>query len=111
MKTLYNPWDIVLCPMKFSDWVGWKFRPVVILAEDRWDFLVCAISTQLHQSWQFDLLINSDDENKLRSEKSVIRIFKMTTITPELIHKKRWKLSKNDWIHLKDNMQQFVNSR
>lgn len=105
-----NPWDIVLCPMKFSDGVWWKFRPVVILAEDRGDFLICAISTQILQWWAFDLYIKSDTENNLRSEKSVIRIFKMTTISPELIHKKRWKLSKSDWIHLKDNMQRFVNS-
>ena len=111
MKILYNAWDIALCPMKYSNWVWWKFRPVVILAEDRWDFLVCAISTQLQQWWEYDLFIKKDDENKLRSEESVIRIFKMTTITPELIKTKRWKLSANDWIHLKEHIQNFVSSR
>jgi len=106
----YSAWDIVLCPMKYSNWVWWKFRPVVILSEDRWDFLVCAISTQLHQWGEYDLFIKSDDENKLRSEDSVIRIFKMTTITPELIKTKRWKLSANDWMSLKEHVQNFVSS-
>lgn len=110
MKTSFNPWDIVLCPMKFSDWILWKIRPVVILTENRGDFLVCSISTQILQWWPFDLYIKSDTENNLRSGKSVIMVFKMATISPELIHKKLWKLSKLDRIHLKENMQKFVNS-
>jgi hypothetical protein len=38
------------------------------------------------------------------------RIFKMTTITPELIKTKRWKLSANDWMSLKEHVQNFVSS-
>ncbi len=110
MKMWYNPWDIVLCPMKFSNGIGSKFRPVVILSKDRDDYLICAISTQLQQWWAFDVFIQSDNENHLRSQQSVIRIFKITTITEDFIHKARWKLSQSDWIHLKENMKHFIES-
>lgn len=110
MKMCYNPWDIVLCPMMFSNGVGSKYRPVVILSEDRWDFLVSAISSQTLQWWPFDIYIKSDDENNLRSEDSVIRLFKLSTISWEIIKSKWGNLSKTDRINLKENMKKFIDS-
>lgn len=109
MKTLYKPWDIVVCPMKFSNWIWYKKRPVVVLYENRWDYLVCAISTQLQQWWPNDVYPKCDNENNLRKD-SVILLFKISTITSESIITKMWNLSKSDWIHLKENMLKFVNS-
>jgi len=110
MKMWYNPWDILLCPMKFSNWTPGKYRPVVVLSEDRWDYLVSAISTQIQQWWPFDIYIKSDDENKLRSEDSVIRLFKLLTISWEIIKSKWGNLSKTDRINLKENMKKFIES-
>ncbi|HOG15324.1 MAG TPA: type II toxin-antitoxin system PemK/MazF family toxin [Candidatus Absconditabacterales bacterium] len=95
--------------MKFSDGIGYKKRPVVILNNNRGDFLICAISTQLQQGGQFDIYLNCDSENNLRKD-SVILLFKISTISSESITTKMGKLSKNNWILLKNNMQKFVNS-
>jgi len=95
----------------FSNGTPGKYRPVVVLSEDRWDYLVSAISTQIQQWWSFDIYIKSDDENNLRSEDSVIRLFKLSTISWEIIKSKLGNLSKIDRVHLKKNMKKFVESR
>jgi mRNA-degrading endonuclease toxin of MazEF toxin-antitoxin module len=96
--------------MMFSNWVWSKYRPVAILSEDRWDYLVSAISTQIQQWWPFDIYVKSDDKNKLRSEDSVIRLFKLSTISWEIIKSKWGHLSKIDRIKLKENMKKFAES-
>ncbi len=94
----------------FSNWTPGKYRPAVVLSNDRWDYLVSAISTQIQQWWPFDIYIKSDDENNLRSEDSLIRLFKLTTISWEIIKAKLGNLSGKHRINLKENMKRFVES-
>lgn len=109
MKTLYNPWDIVLCPFQFTNGQWSKHRPVVILFQDRNDYLVAAISTKLEQWGSFDLILNPWTENGLR-DKSIIRLSKLFTFSEDIFVRKLWVV--NVWYReiLRENMLNFVHS-
>lgn len=109
MKIWYNPWDIVLCPLQFTNGQWSKHRPVVVLSQERDDYLVAAISTQIDQWTTFDIVIHPSKENGLR-DKSIIRISKLFTFSEDVFIKKFWVL--DNWYRqtIKTNMQNFVKS-
>jgi len=109
MKTWYNPWDILLCPFQFTNWQWYKHRPVVVLSQERDDYLVAAISTQIDQWTSFDIIINPSTENGLR-EKSIIRLSKLFSFSEDVFVRQFWVI--DNWYreNIKENMKKFVES-
>ena len=76
--------DIVLIPFPFSDLLGVKNRPAVILIETDVDVTVAFITTQIKWNTAFDLLLQPSDLNGLKKV-SIIRLNKLATIDKELV--------------------------
>jgi mRNA interferase MazF len=76
--------DIVLIPFPFTDLLGNKIGPAVILIESEYFVTVCFISTQIKYYSDFDFLLYPNESNHLKRE-SLIRLDKMASIDKELI--------------------------
>lgn len=76
--------DIVLIPFPFTDFIGNKNHPAVILIESNEDVTVCFISTQFNRQCELDLQIVPTKINGLK-KKSLIRLSKFATIDKDLI--------------------------
>jgi mRNA interferase MazF len=76
--------DIVLIPFPFSDLLGVKNRPAVILIETDVDVTVAFITTQIKWKTAFDLFLQPSDLNGLKKV-SFIRLNKLATIDKELV--------------------------
>lgn len=79
-----NKGDIVLIPFPFTDLLGSKNRPAVILIVTEDDVTVCFITSQLKYQTPFDLPIEPSDLNGLKKTSSV-RLNKFATIDKDLI--------------------------
>jgi len=101
--------DIVIADLPFSDGSRTKIRPVLILAKDKYDYLVMKISSVIEKQDVLDILIDSDDENKLL-EKSVFKIKKIWHFSKEILWKKIGKLSLQDSKEIKSTLVKFVQS-
>lgn len=76
--------DIVLIPFPFTDLLGNKNRPAVILIDSEDDVTVCFITTQLKWQSGFDISIQPSDLNGLKKT-SLVRLNKFATIDKDLI--------------------------
>ena len=61
-----NKGDIVLIPFPFTDLLGNKFRPAVILIDSEDDVTVSFITTQLKWQSEFDISVQPSDINGLK---------------------------------------------
>ncbi|OYT13837.1 MAG: hypothetical protein B6I19_03100 [Bacteroidetes bacterium 4572_114] len=76
--------DIILVPFPFTNLKGFKKRPAVILYKDNIDIVVTFITTKLKWSEQTDVLLEPDEDNRLKKT-SLIRTNKLATLEIELI--------------------------
>lgn len=109
MKILYNPKDIVLSPVDYTDGSWYKHRPVLILSNDREDFLIAPLSTQLNHAWLHDIVLAMNSINNLRKD-SVIRLSKLATQSGLLFEKKLGEISYKNRKKLKYSMVNYVQS-
>jgi mRNA interferase MazF len=109
MKIWYNPWDILLCPFQFTNGQWSKHRPVVVLSQERDDYLVAAISTKIDQWWAFDIIIKPSEQNGLR-KKSIIRLSKLFSFSEDVFVRQIWTIDIWYRKNIKNNMQKFVES-
>lgn len=79
-----NKGDIVLIPFPFTDLLGNKNRPAVILMNSEVDVTVCFITTQLKWQGEFDISVQPSNFNGLKKT-SLIRLNKIATIDKDLI--------------------------
>lgn len=93
--------------MQFTNGLGSKARPLLVLFQDREDYLMATISTQLQQWGSFDMILKPDTSNRLRAT-SLIRVSKLSTLSGEIIVKKLGEIDSAQRSQLKDNMQKFV---
>ncbi len=87
--------DIVLIPFPFTNLKGLKKRPAVILYIDNSDIVVTFITTKLKWNEQTDVLLEPNDNNKLKKT-SLIRTNKLATLEIELIIGKIGELTKTN---------------
>ena len=76
--------DIILVPFPFTDLLGSKNRPAVVLINSHEDVTVSFITTQFHWKSEFDVEVEPSFENGLK-RKSLIRLNKLATIDKDII--------------------------
>jgi|WetSurMetagenome_2_1015567.scaffolds.fasta_scaffold56299_4 mRNA interferase MazF len=76
--------DIVLTPFPFTDLVGNKIRPAIILIESESLVTICFISTQIIYLNEIDFILQPNEANRLKKE-SVVKLNKIATIDKDLI--------------------------
>jgi mRNA interferase MazF len=79
-----NKGDIVLIPFPFTDLLGNKNRPTVILFDSKEDVTVCFLTTQIKCQSAFDITIEPSDLNGLK-KKSLVRLNKFASIDKDLV--------------------------
>ena len=99
--------DIVLMPFPFTNLKGFKKRPAVILYEDNFDVVVTFITTKLKWSKQTDVLLEPDNDNRLKKP-SLIRTNKLATLEIELVLGKIGELSKNNLSELDNKLKKVL---
>lgn len=96
--------DIILIPFPFTDLIGSKNRPALVLISSQLDVTVSFLSTQLKWKEPFDLLIEASEENGLKKE-SLLRTTKIATIQKSLVIGKLGILSKEKLNELDLNLK------
>ncbi|MBN1769412.1 MAG: type II toxin-antitoxin system PemK/MazF family toxin [Prolixibacteraceae bacterium] len=76
--------DIVLTPFPFTDLMGNKIRPAIILIESELSTTICFISTQIYFHNEYDFILTPNTSNRLKKE-SIVKIIKIATIDKNLI--------------------------
>ena len=76
--------DIVLIPFPFTDLMGKKLRPALVLHTSAKDVTVCFITTQFQRKEEFDIIIEPSSRNGIKKS-SLIRVSKLATIDSDLI--------------------------
>ncbi len=71
--------DIVVVDFPFTDLTGSKLRPSLILLENRFDYVICFISSNLKIKEPLDLVLSTTPSNGLKKE-SIIKTNKIMTI-------------------------------
>ncbi len=79
-----RPGDIALVPFPFTNLSGQKLRPALTLFTNNDDITVLFISSNIKVIGKSDVIINPDDNNRLRST-SVIKITKIATISRSIV--------------------------
>ena len=75
--------DIVLIPFPFTDLLGSKNRPALVLISTLEDVTVSFLTTQIKWKEQYDIIIRPSPENGLKRE-SLLRLHKMATLNKNL---------------------------
>ena len=76
--------DIVLIPFPFTNLLGSKLRPALILIESTLDVTVSFITTQLQWLEPTDIILQPQTKNGIKKP-SLIRLSKLATIDKSLI--------------------------
>ncbi len=87
--------DIILVSFPFTNFIGRKLRPAVILFETALDFTACFITSQTNWEEPTDVLLIPSKANGLRKE-SLIRTSKIATIDRQLAKGLLGKLHPNE---------------
>lgn len=78
-----NKGDIILVSYPFTNLVGSKFRPAVVLYHTNLYFTACFITTQIEKKETSDILVVANESNGLKMD-SLIRTSKIATIDKHL---------------------------
>jgi mRNA interferase MazF len=86
--------DIILVPFPFTDLLGNKNRPALVLINSPEDVTVSFITTQFQWKSEFDIEIEPTSGNGLK-RKSLIRLNKFATLDKEIVLGKLGELHDN----------------
>jgi len=76
--------DIIYVPFPFSDLLGSKLRPALVLFQNRYEVMVCFITSKVESKINDDLEFLTAKSNGLKKI-SLIRVSKIMTIDKSLI--------------------------
>ena len=108
--------DILLTRFPFSDLVGSKVRPVLVLSNDGYnrrfsDILICAItSSPRPHEYAADLTAKDLEQGVLKVE-SKVRSDTITSIEQEIILKKIGRLKKEKYRQVVNLVQKLIDAR
>lgn len=98
--------DIVLVPFPFTDLLGVKFRPALVLISGKNYVTLGFISTKLFWEEETDLTLEPTLENGLK-KKSLVKLSKIATLDIHLIQGKIGSLSTDNIRELDKNLIQL----
>ncbi len=99
--------DIVLIPFPFTDLLGNRNRPALILISAENDITVSFITTQLKWQTDYDVIIQPSNNNGLKKT-SLIRLNKFATIDKDLVIGKLGSVDKNDMLLINENLKKSL---
>lgn len=110
---MYNQREIVLVPFPYSDLPASKRRPVLIVSNNRYnqrfpDILVCVITSNLYKDDYSITLNDSDLDNGILPEQSVIKCHKLFTIEQSQVLKRFSTVNAAKFEEVRSTIQQLI---
>ncbi len=102
-----NKGDIVLIPFPFTDLIGNRNRPALILIGSEDDITVSFITTQFKWQTDYDVIIQPSKDNGLKKT-SLIRLNKFATIDKDLVIGKLGSLDSSDMLLINENLKKIL---
>jgi mRNA interferase MazF len=96
--------DIVLITFPFTNLIGSKLRPAIVLIETNLDITVCFITSQINWQEQTDIVLFPNDQNGIKKN-SLVRTSKIATIDKTLAQGLLGRLSANEITELNNNLK------
>lgn len=96
--------DIVLIPFPFTDLIGVKNRPALILTENNFELVVAFITSQVKWKETFDINLEPSIENGLKRT-SLVRLSKLATVDKNLVIGRIGSLNKAELKSVDDNLK------
>lgn len=115
-KATYRQRDILLTRFPFSDLVGSKVRPVLVLSNDAYnkrfsDVLICAITSRsASHEYAIDLAETDLDQGILKVQ-SKVRADTITSIEQEIVLKKIGQVKKDKYRQVVNLVQELIKIR
>jgi len=102
----YNPGEVVLLSFPFTDAVGIKRRPALVLLDtgDE-DIVVARVTSQIARA-PFDVELEEWQRAGLLLP-SVVRVHKVATIEKRLVERKLGTLTESDWAKVRTAVQRL----
>ena len=115
-KATYRQRDILLTRFPFSDLVGSKVRPVLVLSNDSYnhrfsDLLICAITSSPRPHEYAASLAAKDLEQGILKVESKVRADTITSIEQEIVLKKIGRVRKEKYRQVVNLVQKLVDAR
>ena len=99
--------EVALLRFPFTDGIGYKKRPALILADTHvGDVILSRITGQIYDS-KFDIKLAEWKKAGLKLP-SVVRLHKIVTISADLIERKMGKLGASDLLKVKQEIQKII---
>lgn len=100
--------DIVLLPFPFTDLLGSKKRPALVLIVNEMDVTVSCVTTQLKCQTSNDIIVKHSEENGFKKD-SIIRLNKLATIDRNLIIGRLRELNDSDIKSVNTSLRKLLN--
>ena len=115
-KATYRQRDILLTRFPFSDLVGSKVRPVLVLSNDSYnqrfpDLLICAITSSPRPHEYAAGLAAKDLEQGVLKVESRVRADTITSIEQEIVLKKIGRVKKEKYRQVINLVQKLIDAR
>ena len=115
-KATYKQRDILLTRFPFSDLVGFKVRPVLVLSNDAYnqkfsDFLICAITSSPRPHEYATSLAAKDLEQGILKVESKIRADTVTSIEQEIVLKRIGRVKKEKYREVVRLVEKLIDGR
>ena len=115
-KATYRQRDILPTRFPFSDLVGSKVRPVLVLSNDDYnqkfsDFLICAITSSRRPHEYATSLAARDLEQGMLKVESRIRADTITSIEQEIVLKRIGRVKKEKYREVVNLVQKLIDGR
>jgi mRNA interferase MazF len=102
----FSPGDVLLVPVVFSDGIGRKNRPVVVIYNSvDADLLVAPVTSHTARSAR-DIPLANWQRSGLRLP-SIVRLEKFATVQKSTVVKKMGRLTPEDWENVKTILKKF----
>jgi len=105
----YQLGEVVLLLYPFTDVMGAKLRPVLVLLDtgDN-DILVARITTKITQTFYDVQILELQTAGLLKQ--SIVRLHKVNTVEKNLVNRRLGMLEASDWEKVRDKIQQIWSS-
>ena len=112
-----RPGQVVLFPFPYTNFTGAKLRPALLLGKlpgDHDDWLICMISSQLHQAVRgFDEVVAEDDADFATSglkATSLVRLGRLAVVEGNLLAGAIGIVAPERFARIKRHLNEWVNS-